>query len=54
MAKSAKVICRCGKVCPSMSEWDKHLKKKHPKWRQELEASGTIAEDREVFRKVRG
>jgi len=37
-----------------MSEWEKHLKKKHPQWHRELEASGTLAEDREEFRKARG
>lgn len=54
MPKSARVVCRCGQVCTSMKEWDKHLKKKHPKWREELEGEGTLAEDRKVFREARG
>ncbi len=54
MARSAKVVCRCGKVCGSFKEFDDHLTKRHPKWRKELELSGQLAEDREVFRKAGG
>lgn len=49
----AKVICRCRKVCRSMSDWERHLKKKHPKWYKELEGEGSLAEDRRVFREAR-
>jgi hypothetical protein len=54
VVKAAKVVCRCGKVCRSFTEWDKHLKAKHPKWRAELEGGGDLADDRKVFRESRG
>lgn len=53
MAKAAKVICRCRKVCTSFSDWEKHLKAKHPRWHKELESNGDLAEDKTVFREVR-
>jgi hypothetical protein len=54
VTKSAKVVCRCGKVCQTFKEWEKHLKAKHPRWHKELESSGDLAEDKTVFREVRG
>jgi hypothetical protein len=33
-----------------MKDWNEHLKKKHPKWAQELQMDGTLDEDRAVFR----
>lgn len=48
------LVCRCGKKCSSYTEWDRHLKTKHPKWRKELEAGGDLADDRREFRKARG
>jgi hypothetical protein len=54
MTRSVKVVCRCGKVCTSMRDWDQHLKKKHPKWRKQLEGEGSLAEDRQVFKETRG
>lgn len=33
-----------------MKDWNEHLKKKHPKWRAELEMDGTLDEDRRVFK----
>lgn len=54
MVKAAKVICRCRKVCTSFSDWEKHLKAKHPRWHKELESNGELAEDKTVFREARG
>lgn len=48
------LVCRCGKKCYSFKEWERHLKTKHSKWHKELEGSGDLDEDRQVFRRERG